>query len=403
MNNLFSDKIEIGNLDTAKLLIEECRNGFYKLFDNSPACMSITTLDRKFTSVNKKFLDIFGFASEEILGRNSLEIGILEPKEYHRISTQFVLQGGIQNELVTCKTKSNQYVYTVSSIEIIESDGKHFFVSTFLNITDLVIQQRLIAQQHQEILDSINYARYIQSSIFPSESQISELLPDSFLLAKPKNIVSGDFYWIKKQGDKVFVAACDCTGHGVPGAFISIIGYKLLDKFIDEYGFSKPAEILNQLNKEYANADKSLPDHSSEIVDGMDIALCVIDKSKMTMEYAGAYNPVYRVRNGELTALMVDKIPIYLFKNHSNQHFNNYEIELQQGDTFYLFSDGYADQFGGPNNKKFRYKNLQQLILTANPLPMVDQKKLFNQTIEEWKLQGGEDQTDDILLVGFRV
>jgi len=144
------------------------------------------------------------------------------------------------------------------------------------------------------------------------------------VLAKPKNIVSGDFHWIKKIGNKVFVSACDCTGHGVPGALISIIGYKLLSKLIDEYQFSNPAEILNQLNKEFTLANKQIKDPAYEIKDGMDISLCAIDLSTMTMEYAGAYNPIYLIRKGILAQLTVDKIPIYLFTDSSEKKFNNY-------------------------------------------------------------------------------
>jgi serine phosphatase RsbU (regulator of sigma subunit) len=223
------------------------------------------------------------------------------------------------------------------------------------------------------------------------------------VLAKPKHIVSGDFHWIEKHNNKVFIAVSDCTGHGVPGAFISIIGYKLLTKFIIEYGLSNPAEILNQLNNEFFVSDKQIIESVFEIKDGLDIALCIVDKSKMTMMYAGAYNPVYQIRKGEFTKLSVDKIPIHLFTKHTGKKFTNHEIKIEKDDIYYMFSDGYASQFGGTKGGKFMRKNLQELILSIQHLTMSEQREIFNNSIEEWKNAFGEEQTDDILILGFKI
>ena len=284
-----------------------------------------------------------------------------------------------------------------------EINGKRYLVSSFLDITPLKQQQYIIEQQHRDILESIRYAKLIQKAIFPSKEQLDAILPDSFVLLKPKHIVSGDFYWVQEHEDKIFIAACDCTGHGVPGAFISIIGYKLLSKCITDYEHTNPAEILNQLNNEFQIANKKIMNSGYELKDGMDIALCVIDKSKMTMEYAGAYNPIYQVRNFTLTKLATDKIPIHLFSNNTDQKFTNYQINIESGDNYYLFSDGYADQFGGINGKKFNYRNFQDLILSIQNLSMENQREVFDKTIEEWKITSDEEQTDDILILGFKV
>jgi len=400
MKDLFAQTIEITSLKEAKKMILENLKSFDKLFNCSPACMSLTTPGRTYVKVNSKFLERFGYLKEEVVGFTSSQVGILDPGESEKVGALLKEKGKLQNDTVLCRTKTGELVYTLSSIESIEIAGKPYFLSSFLDMTKIIEQQLIIEQQHKEILDSINYARLIQNSILPSQEQIEEVLTESFVLAKPKNIVSGDFYWIKKLDDKIFVSACDCTGHGVPGALISIVGYKLLSKFTGEYRFSKPAEILNQLNKEFTFATKKI---NNEMKDGMDIALCTIDKASMTMEYAGAYNPIYLVRKGELIKLKVDKIPVHLFTSYTGQEFTNYEIKIEQGDCVYLFSDGYADQFGGPNGKKFQYRQFQELILSVNHLPMPEQKEIFDKTIEAWRYEAGEEQTDDMLIVGFKI
>lgn len=404
MKETLLDEIEITDLTLATKLLKECQTNLFKLFNSSPSCMSITTFrSRKYVKVNEKFIEKFGYYEDEIIGKSSIEIGILDREESYRVGLILKENGRLQSEIVKCINKQGKLIHTVSSIEVIEINEEKYLISSFLDITRIIDQQKIIERQHHEIIDSINYARLIQNSIFPSPEQIEEILPESFVLAKPKNIVSGDFYWIKKLENKVFVSACDCTGHGVPGALISIIGFKLLSKFINEYGFSNPAKILNQLNKEFYIANKQIAKPTFEIKDGMDIALCMIDKTTMTMSYAGAYNPIYLVRNEELIRLTVDKIPIHLFTNYIGQEFTNYEIPIEKGDTFYLFSDGYADQFGGPHKKKFQYKKFQQLILSIHHLPMFEQKVIFEKTIEEWKNHSEEEQTDDILVLGFKV
>jgi len=403
MKNIFSDTIEVSDLEMAEKVIQGNLRTFLEVFDSSPACMSITTLERRYLRVNKRFVEIYGFEEAEVVGRNAQELGILDPIEHERVSSIIREKGRIKNETIKCKSKDGREIYAISSIENMEINGNRYLVSSFLDISPILQQQKLIEQQNKEMLESIRYAKLIQKAIFPTKEQLDAILTESFVLLKPKHIVSGDFYWIKEHRNKIFIAACDCTGHGVPGAFLSIIGNNLLSKCITDYGQTNPADILNQLNNEFQNANKKLIDSSYEIKDGMDIALCVIDKSKMTMEYAGAYNPIYQVKNGVLTKLETDKIPIHLFSKNTNKAFTSYQIKIESGDSYYLFSDGYADQFGGEDGKKFNYRNFQELILSIQNLTMAEQRKVFNQTIEDWKIKSDEEQTDDILIVGFRV
>lgn len=404
MKDLISDTSVVNNIETTTKLFKESLDDFFKLFGSSPAAMTITNIeDATYVKVNEKFIEIFGYKKEEVIGKTAAEIAILDETEFKRILNILKGKQKSQNEIFKCKTKDGKVVYTMDTTEVMEINGKKYSVSSLLDITKIKEQQIIIEVQNKIFIDSINYARLIQNAILPTKKQIEEILPESFVYAMPKHIVSGDFYWIKKHKNKVFVSVCDCTGHGVPGAFISIIGYKLLSKFIIEYGFSKPAMILNQLNKEFFVADKQIIENIFEIRDGMDISLCVIDKSKMTMMYAGAYNPVYKIRKGKLTKLSVDKIPIHLFTSHTGRKFTNHEIKIEKGDVFYMFSDGYADQFGGPKGRKFLYKNFKKLILSIQHLTMSAQKEILNKTIEEWKDVSGQEQTDDILLLGFKI
>ncbi len=402
MKNLILESEQITSLDLANSLIEEYNTNLFKLFTIGPACMTLTTMDRVFVKVNKKFLDLFGYEESEIIGRTSAEIGLLDAEEAVKVSHLFKEKGGLHNDIVKCTAKSGKEIHTISSINTIEIGGVSYLMSSFLDISRMVEQQKIIEKQNREIKESINYASLIQNSLLPSDEDVEKVLPHSFVLSKPKDVLSGDFYWIKKTGNRVYLAACDCTGHGVPGALISILGCKLLSKFSDEYNLTRPSEILNQISKEFSD-NKFIKEAKHDLKDGMDVALCTIDLDTLKMEYAGAYNPIYLIRKEELIKLNTDKIPIHLFSAGENEQFSNYEIQLQKHDALYLFSDGYADQFGGPFGKKFQSKQFEELILKNYHLPMPEQKSLFNQTIEEWKNISEQEQTDDILVVGFKI
>ncbi len=262
------------------------------------------------------------------------------------------------------------------------------------------IQHAQLEYKNKEITDSIKYAKHLQLAILPPDNLVNKLLPDSFVLYKPKDIVSGDFYWIEEWGGKILVAAADCTGHGVPGAFMSIVGNNLLQQAVNVFGLIKPSLILNNVNK---NISRMLhqSEESSSVKDGMDIALISIDKKSNILEYAGAYNPMWIINNGSVKEIIADKHPVGAFVGEELKQFTNHEIQLNKGDIVYIFTDGYADQFGGPKGKKFKYKQLQELLLSMNHLPMKEQKELLDKKIEDWK--GSLEQIDDILLMGIRI
>jgi serine phosphatase RsbU (regulator of sigma subunit) len=257
-----------------------------------------------------------------------------------------------------------------------------------------------VAGKNKEITDSIKYAKRLQEAILPDKNLIASMFPDSFVLYKPKDIVSGDFYWFEKWGDKKLFAAVDCTGHGVPGAFMSIVGYNQLNQAVNEHGLWKPNLILNAMNKGITKALKQTME-TSTVKDGMDMALCSFDDKTNILEYSGAYNSLWLIRNGIFSEIKADKRPIGVFMGEELIPFTNHEIQLQKDDRIYIFTDGYADQFGGTKGKKFKYKSLQQLLISNQTLSMADQGLLLGNIIEEWR--GGLEQVDDILIIGIKV
>jgi ligand-binding sensor domain-containing protein/serine phosphatase RsbU (regulator of sigma subunit) len=265
--------------------------------------------------------------------------------------------------------------------------------------TEVMMQKEIVETQNKEIRDSILYAKRIQEAILPAQEEIHRALPDSFILFKPRDIVSGDFYWFSEKNNKVIIAVADCTGHGVPGAFMSMIGNTLLNEIVNEKEVILPHLILFHLRE---NIMKSLKQTGAEgeNKDGMDIALCVYDKEKMELEFAGANNPLYRISGGELIEIKGDKQPIGVYKGDTKP-FTSHKVTLTSGDCIYIASDGYADQFGGHNGKKFKYKQMKELLLSLSNQPMAEQKKSLDKGIEAWR--GVLDQVDDILVIGFRV
>ncbi len=271
-------------------------------------------------------------------------------------------------------------------------------------------QNREINEQNKKITDSIKYAQKIQEAILPPREIMEPAFRDSFVLYIPKDIVSGDFYWYCEVPSKQeagpdgnvlsLFAAVDCTGHGVPGAFMSIIGYNLLNKAVNEHGLTQPAGILDFLNKEVA-AILSQDDPAGRVKDGMDIALCCLDRKQGRLQFAGAYNPLYIVRKGELMITKADRFPIGYFWKGRKQSFTNHEISLEPGDQLYLFSDGLIDQFGGPSAKKFKSTQFKELLLENHALPMPRQREILNDQFKNWK--GGQVQTDDVLVMGVAI
>ncbi|MBL4716238.1 MAG: SpoIIE family protein phosphatase [Bacteroidia bacterium] len=274
----------------------------------------------------------------------------------------------------------------------------------------LTEQNKIIEDKNKDITDSINYAKRIQEAILPPYGSLEQTIKESFILFKPKDIVSGDFYWYHVQNDNLIIAAVDCTGHGVPGAFMSMIGNSLLNEIILEKGIDQPAEILNNLHVGIRKVLKQTEESESSR-DGMDLALCNINFKNQTLQYAAANRPLYILRKVELKdgnkeynlkEFPPDKIAIggYQHEGAKRVFFNN-EIEFNHGDCLYIFSDGYNDQFGGPRDKKFSTRRFKELVLSICNKPMREQHDILYKEMADW--MHGYEQIDDMLIIGARL
>ncbi|MGQ0828854.1 MAG: tetratricopeptide repeat protein [Bacteroidota bacterium] len=259
-------------------------------------------------------------------------------------------------------------------------------------------QKNIIEEKNKDITDSINYARRIQQAVLREEEHVTKHLPEHFIFFKPKDIVSGDFYWGAEKNDYWYLAAVDCTGHGVPGAFMSMLGISFLNQIIAEDTLYTPAEVLNKL-RERILQELRQTGKENENKDGMDISLIRLNMKTGELQWAGANNPIYIIQKEELITIKPDKQPIGYFFNM--KPFTNHEFKMEKGNRLYLFTDGYADQFGGPEGKKFKYSALRNLLVSIQSFDMSKQKKFLQEAFENWK--GKFEQVDDVCLIGVTV
>jgi tetratricopeptide (TPR) repeat protein len=264
---------------------------------------------------------------------------------------------------------------------------------------EITTQKELIEEKNESITASIQYAKKIQSAVLPPENYIQSFFPESFVYFKPRDIVSGDFYWIQERDGHVFIIAADCTGHGVPGAFMSMLGTEFLDKAISSYQEINAGKILDELRKDVIHALKQRG-KSDEAKDGMDMAMCIVSPDKKSMQFAGANNPLYFIENKTLSVIKGDRMPIGIHMR-ADQPFTNHHLQIQNGTNFYIFSDGFADQFGGPKKKKYKYKPFKEFLTRIHEKPFNEQKKLLDKEFIEWK--ANINQVDDVLVIGFKV
>ncbi len=273
---------------------------------------------------------------------------------------------------------------------------------------EIAKQRDVVTYQKKEITDSIHYAERIQRAVLPVENILKNNFSDYFILFRPKDIVSGDFYWMSEKNGHVVFTAADCTGHGVPGAFMSMLGVSFLNKIVNEEGIVKPSQILNSLREEIVVSLKQEGTFDTN-KDGMDIALCSIDLKKMTLQFSGANNPLLLIRkeNGEyvVNETKADKMPVAFYMRMDD--FTNHELELRKGDTIYLHSDGFLDQFGGPDGRKFMKKRFNEMLLSNQELPLLQQKEVFVKILDEWINHPSENapgaQIDDVILIGVKI
>lgn len=271
-----------------------------------------------------------------------------------------------------------------------------FSVFLFNRFTVTRKQKVIIEEKQKEITDSINFAKRIQTAILPPENYWKKHLPQSFILYKPKDIVSGDFYWMENVNNLVLFAAADCTGHGVSGAIVSVVCSNALNRTIKEFNITEPGKILDKTRELVL---ETFAKSESDIKDGMDISLCALNTKTNQLLWSGANNPLWFISDKTLTEIKGDKQPIG--KTDYLKPFSTHSIQLQKGDTIYIFTDGYADQFGGEKNKKFMYKPLKNLLTEIHQEPLEIQKEVLKQKFTSWK--GDTEQTDDVLIIGLKI
>ena len=271
--------------------------------------------------------------------------------------------------------------------------------------TEIEKQRDLANRQKKDILDSIEYASRIQNALLPPDYMLEKGLSEHFLLFKPRDVVSGDFYWMTQKDNKIIVAAADCTGHGVPGAFMSMLGIAFLNEIVNRITENKHVyslqanEILNQL-RNYIIQSLHQDKYQSDSKDGIDIALTIIDFDNKKIQFAGAHNSLILIRNNEIIEKKADRMPVAIHKN-ADKSFTNHELDIKKDDIIYMFSDGYPDQIGGEKGRKFMSRKFKQLLLEIHQKPMEEQKQILNQKFEEWK--NGYQQLDDILVIGAKL
>lgn len=402
---------DISDIREMEKRIIESENKFRKIIEEAGDVLYTTNAHGQFVYINPRVNVLTEYTEEELIGKHFSVL--ISPEWKNDVIAYYKTQ--FQNRVYetrmefTILTKSGKEKWVEQVVIMHAVNGFiHGFQCIVRDITErkktnllLAAQKKTIERKNKDILDSINYAKHIQDAIFPPRELVKKILPQSFILLKPKDIISGDFYWIEKFNHKTFIAAADCTGHGVPGALLSIIGYNLLSKSINEHGHTKPNKILNELSN---GISKTLRQSVGKygVTDSMDIALCVIDRVNNVLEYAGAYNSIYLIRKKELKEIRADRFPIGLFRGEKSKRYTNHRIKLEKGDLIYLFSDGYPDQFGGPLGKKLKYNEFKRILLSIHHLPLSQQKNELDKTIEDWKWKK-EEQTDDILIIGIKI
>jgi serine phosphatase RsbU (regulator of sigma subunit) len=321
--------------------------------------------------------------SVRLAADKQLSTALLEQEK----TKSYALYGGIILTALFGGFMFNRYKKTNKQRLIIEQQEK-----------ETKYQKGLVDNKNREILDSINYAKRLQDAILPSENMWRTNLPNSFILYKPKDIVAGDFYWMEVNGDQIFFAAADCTGHGVPGAMVSVVCSNALNRTVKEFNITEPGKILDKVRELVIETfEKS----GSDVKDGMDISLCVLNTKTSELKWSGANNPLWIIHAGsnKIEELKADKQPIGKYANELP--FTTHNTMLTKGDSIYIFTDGYPDQFGGPKGKKFKSAKMKELLLGNSEKDMSGQMHIMNKTFEDWK--ANVEQVDDVCVIGVRV
>ena len=412
---------------------------YRELFMRSKDAIYMSTIEGEFIDINPAGLELFGYDRTDLI---SIFVKDLYVNKADRNKLMFTLneEGEVSDYEVNLKKKNGEVLTCIlNTIVVTNQDGEvigyqgiikditsrkraeaalikslrdldfanrelqdlntNLEVKVDERTSELSQEKEIVEQQHKEIKESINYAKRIQASILPPIKKVKDSLKDSFIYYEPKDIVSGDFYWFERTNGTSLFAVVDCTGHGVPGAFMSIIGYTQLNEIVSDQRITDPGMILKELDKRVRLALNQRQDNDRNSKDGMELGVMTIHHDQNRIEFAGAMRPLFYVREGELNVIKGDKFSIGGFSQHK-KNFTSHSVKVRKGDCFYLFSDGYPDQFGGPDGKKFMTKHVGEMLRKIAHLPMAEQGRIVKSTIVDWMQD--EEQIDDILMTGMR-
>ena len=372
---------------------------------NSTNNLMIFNADMELVWANNTFLDINGLTLEEYKKEKGKTLYVVSTHpDIRKLVEECIANktgASYESENIT-KSMGTRWFQSILSLIFDENDQLQNLLVIDSDITAIKHIEEELRQKNKDITDSIHYAKRIQESILPSSNKINTLLPESFIYYQPKDIVSGDFYWMEglENNSKIIVAAVDCTGHGVPGALLTIIGNDLLNHIINEMGISNPKDILKEMNAGIINRFSLIDDSYSR--EGMDMALITIDKANenIIINYSGAYNSLFFIRDNELFTLDAMRQHIGSIPVDQRDEILAHTLEIKKGDMFYIFSDGYADQIGGITGKKFMKGKFKELLLAIHKKPLAEQKRILEKTHQDWR--GSTFQTDDMLVMGFQ-
>ena len=384
--------------------VEQDRQSLMEVIEGSnDALFVINYVNGRIYQANERAAGMLGYSREELA---HLTIFQLHPDEHlqrsaMRIADAWENKGAIYEDIPLLKADGG-IIEVESSVRVTSYDGKPAIILFARDIRErLALQRRLseqqavVGRQNRDLFSSIRYAQRIQRAVLPEADQLQEIIPDSFILFRPRDILSGDLFWFAEVDGKLVIAAADCTGHGVPGALLSLIAAELFRETVIEKRITDPARILDALREGFVHALNR--NDAVDNRDGMNVGLVTLDRQRGRLLYAGAFGPMYLVRNGDLTEFKGDRMPIGQHEGEPRP-FEMDVIDLRAGDRFYLFSDGLCDQFGGPFGKKLRSAGLKQWLLETALLSMEDQHQAISDRFRQWK--GAEEQVDDVLLIG---
>ncbi|MDP4267332.1 MAG: PAS domain S-box protein [Bacteroidota bacterium] len=382
---------------------QRMRNQMQSLSENSPDLITRININGIIFYINPEIEKLTGYKTNEYIQKHYHEVKLPENiiKELDELFSEITSENDKKSKEIEFVTHEVEKIMLVNGIPEYGEDGKiESLLFVFHDITQSKLQENEIKEKNKNITESINYARKIQSSMLPIESDIRKILPESFMFYRPKDVISGDFPWIYQKGDNIYIAAVDCTGHGVPGTLMSFIGHFTLNQILDNEGNLEASKVLDQLHN---RVQKTLRQDTNEgdSSDGMDISLCKINFRNKEIQYAGAHRPLYYLKNKELIEIKGDRYPIGGMHYKTRNDFKNNIIEISPNDAIFFFSDGLPDQFGGPDgNKKFMTKKIKEIIEQNHYLPMNLLKNVFVNEFDNWK--GDHKQMDDVLMIGIR-